>query len=52
VRLPANLRRACIVVMLLNMATGGGMLDNRHIRPFPFLRSPDGIHAEGSVAGP
>ena len=52
VRLPANLRRACIVVMLLNMATGGGMLDNRHIRPFPFLRRPDGIHAEGSVAGP
>jgi hypothetical protein len=52
VRLPVSLRRACIVVMLLNMATGGGMLDNRHIRPFPFLQSPDDVHAEGSVVGP
>jgi hypothetical protein len=40
-RLPARLRRACLAVMLLNMATGGGMFDNRHIRPFPFLRNPD-----------
>jgi len=38
VRLPLRLRRACLLVMLLNMASGGGMLDYRHIRPFPFLR--------------
>jgi hypothetical protein len=44
-RLPAGLRRACLAVMLLNMASGGGMLDNRHIRPFPFLRSPDAAQA-------
>ena len=47
VRLPVRLRRACVVVMLLNMATGGGMLDGRQIRPFPFMRSPD-----AAVAGP
>jgi hypothetical protein len=41
VRLPLWMRRACLVVMLLNMATGGGLMDNLHIRPFPFLRSPD-----------
>jgi hypothetical protein len=41
VRLPLRFRRACLWVMLLNMATGGGMFDNRHIRPFPFMRSPD-----------
>lgn len=41
VRLPVWLRRACLLVMLLNMASGGGMLDYRHIRPFPFMRSPD-----------
>jgi hypothetical protein len=41
IRLPLRMRRACLLVMLLNMATGGGMLDGRHIRPFPFLRSPD-----------
>lgn len=38
VRLPLTLRRACLLVMMLNMASGGGMLDYRHIRPFPFLR--------------
>jgi hypothetical protein len=41
VQLPVRLRRACVVAMLLNMATGGGMLDGRQIRPFPFMRSPD-----------
>jgi hypothetical protein len=41
IQLPVRLRRACLLVMLLNMATGGGMLDGRHIRPFPFMRSPD-----------
>jgi hypothetical protein len=41
VQLPVRFRRACVLVMLLNVATGGGMFDNRHIRPFPFLRSPD-----------
>jgi len=46
VRLPVRLRRACLVVMLLNMATGGAMLDDRHIRPFPLLRNPDGGIAE------
>ena len=49
VRLPAGLRRACLAVMLLNMASGGGMLDNLHIRPFPFLRSPDAAQS-GPVA--
>jgi hypothetical protein len=49
VRLPASLRRACLAVMLLNMASGGGMLDNVHIRPFPFLRSPDAAQS-GPVA--
>jgi hypothetical protein len=43
VQLPARLRRACLIVMLLNMATGGGLMGNLHIRPFPFLRSPDAI---------
>ncbi len=41
VRLPLWLRRACLVVMLLNMASGGGMLDDSHMRPFPFMHSPD-----------
>jgi hypothetical protein len=41
VYLPVRLRRACLLVMMLNMATGGGMMDNRHIRPFPFMRSQD-----------
>jgi hypothetical protein len=41
IQLPVRLRRVCLLVMLLNMATGGGMLDGRHIRPFPFMRSPD-----------
>jgi hypothetical protein len=40
-RLPLWLRRACLLVMLLNMASGGGMLDDSHMRPFPFMRSPD-----------
>jgi hypothetical protein len=31
------------MVMLLNMATGGGMLDNRQIRSFPFLRNPNAV---------
>ena len=39
VHLPLRLRRACLLVMMLNMATGGGMMDQRHIRPFPFMRS-------------
>jgi len=46
VQLPLRLRRACLVVMLLNMATGGGMMDGRHIRPFPFMRSPDAAQVE------
>ncbi len=50
VRLPAGLRRACLAVMLLNMASGGGMLDSRHIRPFPFLRSTDAAQTD-SLAG-
>jgi hypothetical protein len=41
IQLPLRLRQACLLVILLNMATGGGMLDDRHIRPFPFLRNPD-----------
>jgi hypothetical protein len=41
VQLPVRLRRACLLVMLLNMASGGGMLDGRHIRTFPFMRNPD-----------
>ena len=46
VQLPSRLRRACLLVMLLNMATGGGMMDGRHIRPFPFMRSPDAAQVE------
>jgi hypothetical protein len=43
VRLPVWLRRACLLVMLLNMATGGGLMGGLHIRPFPFMRSPDAV---------
>ena len=43
VRLPLWLRRACLLVMLLNMASGGGMLDDSHMRPFPFMHSPDAL---------
>lgn len=50
VRLPAWLRRACLAVMLLNMATGGGMLDQRHIRPFPFTRNPDAAALSAPIA--
>ncbi len=52
VRLPAWTRRACLGVMLLNMATGGGMLDGRHIRPFPFMRNPDAVTSVAPVACP
>lgn len=41
VELPRRLRQACLAVMLLNMATGGGLMDGLHIRPFPFMRNPD-----------
>lgn len=52
VRLPVRLRRACLLVMLLNMASGGGMLDGRHIRPFPFLRSPDAVSSAAPTGRP
>jgi hypothetical protein len=52
VQLPRRLRRACLLVMLLNMATGGGMLENRHIRPFPFMSSPDAVTADAPVIHP
>jgi hypothetical protein len=52
VQLPVRLRRACLLVMLLNMATGGGMLENRHIRPFPFMRSPETVSSDAPVAHP
>jgi len=42
----------CLLAMLLNMASGGGMLDNRHVRPFPFLHGPGAAAAEISVTGP
>ena len=48
IHLPMRLRQACLLVMLLNMASGGGMLDDRHIRPFPFMRSPDAV---GVISG-
>jgi hypothetical protein len=51
VRFPVRLRRACLLVMLLNMASGGGMLDNLHSRPFPFMRSPDAVVAGAPTAG-
>jgi hypothetical protein len=41
VQLPVRLRRACVLVMLLNMASGGVMMDDRQIRPFPFMHNPD-----------
>jgi len=50
VRLPLRLRQACLVVMLLNMASGGGLMGNLQIRPFPFLRNPNpAIVAASSV---
>ena len=49
IHLPVRLRRACLLVMLLNMATGGGMLDVRHIRPFPFISNPDAAAASAPV---
>jgi hypothetical protein len=52
VRLPVWLRRACLLMMLLNMATGGGMLDNLHIRPFPFMRSPDALPSGAPTTHP
>ena len=52
VRLPLRLRRACILAMFLNMAIGGGLMDNLHIRPFPFLRSPDAAVAAPVVTHP
>ncbi len=51
VQLPVRLRRACLIVMLLNMAAGGGMLDGRHIRPFPFMRSGDAAVVDAPAAG-
>jgi hypothetical protein len=41
VRFPIRFRQACLVVILINMATGGGLLEFRHIRPWPFMRNPD-----------
>jgi hypothetical protein len=52
VQLPVGLRRACLAVMLLNLASGGGMLDNRQIRPFPFLRATDAAQAGCPVVQP
>lgn len=52
VRLPLRLRRACLLVMLLNMASGGALMDGRHIRPFPFLRSPDAVTASAPSVRP
>jgi hypothetical protein len=52
VRLPVWLRRACLVVMLLNMAAGGGMLDESHVRPFPFLRGPNAVSSGAPATHP
>jgi hypothetical protein len=52
VQLPLRLRRACLLVMLLNMASGGGMMDGRHIRPFPFMRNPDAALVEPNQSLP
>jgi len=52
VRLPLWLRRACVVVMLLNMASGGGMLDESHVRPFPFLRGPNAVSSGAPATHP
>lgn len=41
VRLPLRLRRVCLLVMLLNMTTGGGIIGGLPTRPFPFLRNPE-----------
>jgi len=49
IQLPMRLRQACLLVMLLNMASGGGMLDDRHIRPFPFMRSPDAVVTSAAI---
>jgi hypothetical protein len=38
VTLPRTFLRLCLIVMMLNMATGGGMLDQQQIRPFPFIQ--------------
>jgi hypothetical protein len=52
VQLPVRLRRVCLLVMLLNMAAGGGMVDGSHIRPFPFLRSPDAVVTGAATTHP
>jgi hypothetical protein len=52
VQLPVRLRRVCLLVMLLNMAAGGGMVDGSHIRPFPFLRSPDAVVTDAATTHP
>jgi len=33
------LHNVVILIIGLNMATGGGMFDNQNIKPFPFLES-------------
>jgi hypothetical protein len=52
VQLPVRLRRACVVVMLLNMASGGAMMDDRQIRPFPFMHNPDVVSSSAPVTHP
>jgi len=38
--LPRYFLPAAILVMMLSMASGGGLMDNREIRPFPFVQRP------------
>ncbi len=51
VELPLRLRRTCFAVMLLNMASGGGLMGNLHIRPFPFLRNPEAPVEDTQIGG-
>jgi hypothetical protein len=38
--------------MLLNMASGGAMMDDRQIRPFPFMHNPDVVSSSAPVTHP
>ncbi|HEV2645491.1 MAG TPA: hypothetical protein VGU46_03910 [Acidobacteriaceae bacterium] len=50
IRLPLKMRRLCLLVMLLNMATGNGLMDDVHIRPFPFMRNPNKPSAPSTIS--
>jgi hypothetical protein len=48
VRFPIRFRQACLVVILINMVTAGGLVDYVHARTWPFMRSQDAPTASAS----